>query len=233
MNRSVSEKLHLRTKSGVFVNGPFDDSIIKLDIDFSPCKENLEPSPKEHIEEMARREEFLSMFKYLWFSKEDEKQLIQMKENELVGQLNLLINSFSPKTHPKDLLYYGYKDQTLISLVGPSSKSIGGRFLFRNITGRFAWEFSYIQCLQANAAEKTATYFGDLSESTLDLDYPNIFYEDTAAKVKMPSLKGDGSPRRSIVEKEHRDVFRELFEYIRDHVSEYEEVRFSSDTVVN
>jgi len=224
--RSVSEKKEVvRPKPGSLTSiGSYDDSILKKVLK-SPDKD------KDDVKETGRRfeskqEEFLFMFRYLWISYEEVKNLLVMREKELIDSLNTQINNFTPERQAKNVLYFGSKDNTLISLVSPTSRTQGGRLIFRNTSGRYAWEFSQIHCIKASALEKPIKSFEELNESTIKFDCPNLFQED-ASKRGVSIKAGAMLPKRAMSEKfEQRDPFKELFQYVKQHISEYEEVIF-------
>jgi len=170
----------------------------------------------------SKIEELLFKFRFLWISNEEVKQLLTMREKELVDSLNSQINNFNPERQLKNIQFFDYRGG-IVSLVGPSSGTIGGRFIFRNITGRFAWEFSQLQCLKSSALETPVKNIDELNESVLTLDCPNLFQENVNSMI---SIKNDVLTKRTISEKvEQRDPFKELFVYVKEHVNDYEEVR--------
>ena len=225
LGRSFSEKIPFsRSKTGLASSGSFDDSVLKLPLISSPPKEGDEqedhPQPSKFE---SRTEELLFKFRFLWISNEEVKQLLTMREKELVDSLNSQINNFNPERQLKNIQFFDYRGG-IVSLVGPSSATIGGRFIFRNITGRFAWEFSQLHCLKSSALEKPIQSFDELNESTLTLDCPNLFQENPN---NMISIKNDVLTKRAISDKmEQKDPFKELFTYVKEHVNEYEEVKF-------
>jgi len=110
----------------------------------------------------------------------------------------------------------------LISLVTPTSRTQGGRGIFRNTSGGYAWEFSQIHCIKGSALDKTIKGFDELNESFVAFDTPNLFQEDASKRVV--SIKGAMLPKRAMSEKfEQRDPFKELFQYIKEYVTDYEE----------
>ena len=181
-------------------------------------------------EARSKREDLLSMFGYLKLSKEEVRKMLYMKENEIINSLNSHIEHFSSEVQPEDVRYFTYKDTTILSAVSSASKTIGGRILFRNVTGRFAWEFSYIQALSPQSIEPGKKTFDDINQKTLTIDSASLFDEEFLQKQKnlkdklsshSPQLKIEINPDGT----EHKDVFKELFEYIREYVNDYVEVR--------
>lgn len=220
--RSVSEKTEVvRPKPGSLTSiGSYDDSILKKVLK-SPDKDKDDVKEGKRFE--SKQEEFLFMFRYLWISYEEVKQLLVMKEKELIDSLNTQINNFTPERQVKNSMFFSYKDNTLISLVTPTSRTQGGRVIFRNTSGRYAWEFSQIHCIKGSALDKTIKGFDELNESFVAFDTPNLFQEDASKRVV--SIKGAMLPKRAMSEKfEQRDPFKELFQYIKEYVTDYEEV---------
>jgi len=171
----------------------------------------------------SKRENLLSIFGYLKLPKEELLKMLYMRENELIDSLNSHIENFSSEVQPKDVRYFTFKDTTLLSAVSSASKTIGGRILFRNVTGRFAWQFSYIQALSSKSIESGKMTFDDINQKTLTIDSTSLFEDEKTLKQKTSQekqLKIEINPEFN----NPKDVFKELFEYIKDHVSDYIEV---------
>lgn len=229
LSRSVSDKTpHGSQKLSLPGSGVFDDTACKIPLGVSPVKvknENGLSSLEVSIFELKYKE-FLSIFRYLWIPNEDIKQLLLLKEKELVDNLNTRINNFMPESQANNVRFFDYKGDTLISLVAPSSRTLGARMIFRNITGRFAWEFSHIACLKASAMEKATKSFEELNESVVTFECPNVYDEEDSKKAI--SIKVDMLPKKTISDKlEQKDPFRELLAYVKENIQEYEEVFMS------
>lgn len=175
---------------------------------------------------MPKEEFLIAMFNYLSLSKEDVTRALHMREKELIDYLNAQINSFNSENQHPDAKYFTYKDTTFVSYISPSSRTIGGRVLFRNITGRFAWEFSYIRALSQNSIEKGPKRFGEINQEALVLPSISLF-KDTLEEQKTAKeiLNSQRQIELKVEGEDCKDVFKQLFEYIKEHVSGFEEVR--------
>jgi len=187
----------------------------------------------QDVQDLDKRQNLLSLFSFLPISQEERQRMLHFRDKEIIDNLNSLLNSYNTETQHNDVLYFTFKENTLISAAGASSKSIGGRVLFRNMTGRFAWEFSYIQALGTKAIENDPKTFEDINQKTFTVSSASLF------AAPAPQAEDNQALKEAIEEKEgglrvdvnsdannasHRDVFNELFEYIKSHVNDYVEV---------
>lgn len=189
----------------------------------------------QDVQDLGKRQNLLSLFSFLPISQEERQRMLHFKDKEIIDNLNSLLNSYNTETQHNDVLYFTFKENTLISAAGASSKSIGGRVLFRNMTGRFAWEFSYIQALGTKSIEDGPKTFEDINQKTFTVSSASLFAAPVPSEENPKEASEEKGEKNEIglhvdVNPDvsnacHRDIFNELFEYIKSHVNDYAEVR--------
>ena len=180
-------------------------------------------------ESKRKRDRLISLFDYLPFPKDELKKMLHVmsvRERDIIDYLNYQINSLSSETQHGDVRYLTFRDTTFISAASSSSRTTGGRVLFRNMTGKFAWEFSYLQALDQRALERHPKTFDDINKKTLTVKGVNLFQENvqerpSATDALNLQLRSDLDQEVST----QRDVFKELYDYIKQHVTDFVEVR--------
>lgn len=182
-------------------------------------------------ESKRKRDRLISLFDYLPFNKDDLKRLLQtmsIRERDIIDYLNSQINSLSSETQHSDVRYLTFRDNTFISAASSSSRTTGGRVLFRNMTGKFAWEFSYLQALDQKALERHPKTFDDINKKTLTVKCLNLFQEKENVQERPSATDALNLQLRGDLDQEvqtQRDVFKELYDYIKQHVTDFVEVR--------
>ena len=77
--------------------------------------------------------------------------MIAKNEQELMDCINMHINNYSSDNPDSRTLFFSFRDTALLSFVDSQAKTVGGRVIMRNMTGRYAWEFSNLPCLNERA----------------------------------------------------------------------------------
>lgn len=184
-------------------------------------------------ESKQKRDRLVSLFDYLPFPKDELKKMLHamsVRERDIIDYLNSQINGINSETQHGEVRYLTFRDTTFISAASSSSRTTGGRILFRNMTGKFAWEFSYLQALDQKALEPKPKMFDDINKKTLTVKCLNLFQENV--QVKPSAVDTLNLQLREAQDKEaptQKDVFKELYEYIKQHVTDF--VEFNLETL--
>ena len=184
---------------------------------------------EDATEQRQKRGNLMLHFDYIPASKDEILRMLHMREKDVIDTLNGKINSFNSEAQHKDIRYFTFKDNALISAMNNPLQTTGTKILFRNMTGKFTWELSYIQALNRASFESRTTAFSEISENTLKIPFGTLLPELTSRK---PSNENEPpSPLLTFTRKEsheealfQKDLFNESFNYIKEHVTDFIEV---------
>ena len=183
--------------------------------------ETVEPR-RESKEYISPREEFLRSFEYLKLPKEEYSKLLLMKETELLNNLNMHINNYNPDAHEPDVMYFAYRDSSLISFSAQSEKGVGSKLILRNMTGRFAWNFIFLHSVHPDCIKPGAKGFEKIVKQKLKVKTLDPFEENKPENKKAEEqqlLK-----KKSLSEEEARkDIFKELADKIKELIPDLKE----------
>jgi len=185
-------------------------------------------------EKTLKRTRLLDPFQYLPFQKDEMMQLLIMRERELIDYINMQIRRYTPDKLPEGVMYLCYQDSALLVNVGESSRTIGGRILMRNITGRFGWEFSYLSTLNSNVHQRGPKRFDELPYNQLTIIPYSPYEED----MLVPSRKGSSKKNTSIpktfpTDIGGKDILKEWTEFLVQLIPTFKQFEPEDDSWEN
>lgn len=165
-----------------------------------------------------RLKTLVTRFDYLQFPEAFSKKLILFKETELIDYINMLISKFSSEAQDPNMIYFSYKDNTVISHVGQGSRDSASRIIYRNQTGKFAWEFGYIKALNPSVIYGGKKTVDSILHNRMKVKIKDFFEKERFEK-KDGSNESDDFERRL-------DLLSVFYENIKVIIPE---MKFASD----
>jgi hypothetical protein len=190
---------------------------------------------KDLEEQRPKIKDLVNKFSFIHLPEKDSLGLLFLPERELVNYLNTLMYTFNPDSPDPSTNYFSYKENTVITNVGTSARKfgVGARYIFRNSTGKFAWEMTYIPALNENIINSEKKHIEKLLQRTVKLKSGDF----GRTKEKKEEIKDDLELKRVHFDDEkeneidlRRDLVQKIFEWAREISPEAKELLMSKDT---